>query len=363
MLELTTEILDTSMEAMPSQTLRIIDANLNRIGEGLRILEDVARLLLNDAPLTQQLKNMRHDVIRSDWSLHQQFLQARDSAGDVGVDIETPETERELPITIVANARRVQEALRVMEELAKTPGIDLNPDKFKQSRFALYAIEKALLSRLLRRDKIIKLVGLYVIIDTQALKGRNHLDIASQAIRGGAKTIQLRDKVHGKKELMPIAQQLRNLCAERNILFIINDYLDLALAVDADGVHMGQDDLPIAVARRLLPIDKLLGSSVCTVDQATAAQSEGADYIAVGPVYPTTSKETVDVVGPEGLHQVRQAVTLPLVAIGGINQDNAAEVTAAGADSVAVINAALGAKDVEEASRQIAERIKDERIK
>jgi len=354
-----------SMEAISSQTLRIIDTNLNRIGEGLRLLEDMARLLLNDAVLTQRLKNMRHEMVRSDWSLQQQFLQARNSEDDVGVSIEASgeDKQRELPITIVANARRVQESLRVMEELAKVPDINFDPEKFKQARFDLYTIEKTLLSKILRRDKINNLVRLYVIVDTLALKGRSHVEVASQAIRGGAKTIQLRDKVHNKKELLAIAQQLRNLCAEHNILFIINDYLDLVLAVDADGLHLGQDDLPIKVARRLLPMDKILGGSARTVDKATTAQSEGADYIAVGSMYPTTSKEATEVVGLERLQQIRQAVTLPLVAIGGINKDSAAQVLAAGADSVAVINAVLGAEDVAEASRQMVDRLKGERIK
>ena len=343
------------------QVLRIIDANLNRIGEGLRLLEDLARLVLNDAVLTQQLKTMRHEIVRGDWSFNQQLLQWRNSEGDVGIDIEVPgeEKQRELPVMAVANARRVQESLRTLEELAKVPGTTpkLDPEKFKQARFNLYTIEKDLLSKLLRQDKTRHLSGLYVIIDTQALKGRSHIEAASQAIRGGAKTIQLRDKTQSKKGLLPIAQQLKNLCAEHNVLFIVNDYLDLALAVDADGLHLGQDDLPIKVARKLLPMDKILGGSARTIAQATAAQSEGADYIAVGSMYPTTSKETAEVVGPERLRQIRQAVSLPLVAIGGINRDNVTEVMRASADAVAVIRAVLEAEDIEEAARQIVDRL------
>jgi len=348
----------TPPEAISKQTLRIIDANLNRIGEGLRFLEDLARLLLNDATLTQQLKTMRHEMLRGDWSFQQQLLQARNSEGDVGISIEAPgeEKQRELPIMLVANARRVQESLRVLEEMAKIPEVKLNSEKFKQARFTLYTIEQALLSKLMRQDKIKRLPGLYVIIDTKALiKGRSHIDVASQAIQGGAKTIQLRDKLQSKKELLPIAQQLKNLCAGHDVLFIVNDYLDLALATDADGLHLGQSDLPTAVARKLLPIDKILGCSTTTVNQAINAESEGADYIAVGSIYPTTSKETVEVVGLDRLRQIRQAVTLPLVAIGGITKDNVAEVMAAGADSVAVISAIVQAKDVEEAAREIAE--------
>ena len=346
-----------SPEAMSRQRLRIIDANLNRAGEGLHLLEDLARLILNDANLTQQLKTIRHGILRGDWSFNQQLIQSRDSEGDVGVDIEASgeEKHRELPIMVVANARRVQEALRILEELAKIPGTtpQLDPDKFKQARFALYTIEQTLLSKLSRQDKTGRLTGLCAIIDSQALGGRSHIEVAHQLIRGGAKSIQLRDKLSSKGELLPIAQQLKNLCSEHGVLFIINDYLDLALASGADGLHLGQKDLPIPVARKLLPIDIILGCSVTTVDQAKAAESSGADYIAVGSIYPTSSKETAKVVGLERLRQIRRAVSLPLVAIGGINKDNVAEVSAAGADAVAVISAILQAKDVAEAARQI----------
>ena len=160
-----------------SPTSRIIDANLNRIGEGLRLLEDIARLILNDATLTQRLKTMRYDLVRGDWSFNQQLLQSRNSEGDVGVHLEAAgeEKQRGLPITVVANARRVQESLRTLEELAKIPDTtpELDAEKFKQARFNLYTIEQILLSKLLRQDKIKQIAGLYVIIDTQALKGRS----------------------------------------------------------------------------------------------------------------------------------------------------------------------------------------------
>ena len=160
----------------------------------------------------------------------------------------------------------MQESLRVLEEIAKTPGMDLDPEKFKQARFALYTLEKTLLSRVLRQDKVKRISGLYLVVDTRTLKGRSHLEVAAQAIQGGVKIIQLRDKTSSKKELIAIALGLRDLCARNDVLFIINDYLDVALAVNADGLHVGQDDLPVEVARRLLPIDKILGCSVCTVD-------------------------------------------------------------------------------------------------
>jgi thiamine-phosphate pyrophosphorylase len=345
------------LATMSEQRLRIIDANLNRAGEGLHLLEDLARLILNDAELAQQLKTIRHGILRGDLDFNKQLIRSRDSKGDVGVDIEASgeEKQRELPIMVVANARRVQEALRILEELAKILGTtpELDSEKFKQARFDLYTIEQTLLSRLLRRDKTKHLTGLYAIIDSQRLSGRSHVEVASQLIRGGAKAIQLRHKLDSKDELLPIAQQLKDLCSEHGVLFIVNDYLDIALAIGADGLHLGQKDLPIKEARKLLPIDMILGYSVNTLDQAKAAESDGADYIAVGSIYPTSSKEGARVVGLERLRQIRQAVSLPLVAIGGISKDNVAEVAAAGADAVAVISAVLQAKDIEEAAREI----------
>jgi len=351
-----------SPEKTLEQMLRIIDANLNRIGEGLRFLEEVARLVLNDTALSQQLKTMRHEMVRSELPFHQQLLQARNSEGDVGADMEVPGEgkHQELPAVVVANARRVQEALRVMEELAKVPETNLHTDKFRRARFDLYTIERELLSRLLRREKIKRVAGLCAIIDTEALRGRSHIEAAGQIIRGGAAIIQLRDKLLSKKELLPVARQLRDLCVEHGVLFIVNDHLDLALTADADGLHLGQDDLPVEVARKLLPMDKILGCSARTVEQATAAESDGADYIGVGSMCPSPSKETSPVVGLEQLRQIKQAVSIPIVAIGGITKYNVAEVIAAGASSAAVISAILQAEDIEAATVDLVSKIEAE---
>ena len=205
----------------------------------------------------------------------------------------------------------------------------------------------------MRQDKAGQLTGLYAIIDSDALGGRRHIEVAEELIRGGAKIIQFRDKSRDKSERLSITQGLKDLCSQHGALFIVNDYIGLVLATDADGLHLGQKDLPVSVARRLLPIDKIIGCSVTTVEQAIAAEAAGADYIAVGSIYPTSSKEGAVVVGLKGLSQIKQAVNLPVVAIGGINKDNVAEVLAAGADAVAVLSAILKAGEVGEATRQI----------
>jgi len=352
------------MKTIPGGTLRIIDANMNRIGEGLRVLEEFARLSLNDTALTQQLKNMRHEMLNIDAMLQERLINARDSRGDVGADMEAAgqETPRHARESIVANARRVQESLRVMEETARAPDMPLDTDKYRKARFALYDMEKELLSKMLRRDKIKRLAGLYVIIDTAFLKGRRPAEVTAQAIRGGAKVIQLRDKEHDTRELLSIAGELKELCSKHNVLFIVNDSLDVALAADADGLHVGQEDLPVATARRLLPIDKILGVSARTIEEARTAKSEGADYLGVGSMYATATKESAEVVGPGKLKEIRQAVDLPIVAIGGINKDNLSEVLRAGANSIAVISAIIGSANIEVATRQLVQIIEEEKI-
>lgn len=338
--------------------LRIIDANLNRAGEGLRVLEDVARFLLNDAPLSQELKALRHELRENAAVPYTELLSHRDSGRDVGTESPLPNEEQraDLPALVRANARRVEEALRVIEEFAKLSEVapPLNPAKFKQARFVLYELEQKVLSRITRQDKRERISGLYVIIDGQALRGRDEIEVTSQAIRGGARVIQLRDKVRSKGELLPLTRRLQDLCAAANVLFIVNDHLDLALAANADGLHIGQGDLPLAVVRKELPIDKIVGCSVTNLAQARKVEADGADYIAVGSMYFTPSKENHTVVGVDTLRQIRGLISLPLVAIGGINRDNMAEVVNAGAEAVAVISAVLGAEDVEEAARQLA---------
>jgi thiamine-phosphate pyrophosphorylase len=346
-----------------SPILRMVDSNLNRLAEGLRILEDVARMVLDDVDLTQQLKSLRHNLIRADLSFNVELLNSRDSTADVGVTLEVAGEgkQKDLPLIVVANSRRSQESLRELEELAKMPEMAsrLDSDMFKKARFDLYTIEQKVTSRLLRQDKAKKISGLYVIIDTQALRGKNPLEATRQVIAAGVKVIQFRDKTQPKKLVIPNAAEILDLCRQNDVLFIMNDYLDVALAVDADGLHIGQDDLPFEVARRLLPLDKVLGCSVFTPEQTLEAEAAGADYIAVGSIYPTSSKGDANVVGVERLRQVKKVARTPVVAIGGINLNNAREVIECGADSLCVISAVLNAVDITRSAREIIKIIED----
>ena len=173
--------------------------------------------------------------------------------------------------------------------------------------------------------------------------------------------VQLREKTLPPAELHPLAGELRRRCREANCLFIVNDRVDLALAVEADGVHVGQDDLPAREARRLLRPGMLLGVSTHDEDQARRARDDGADYVAVGSMFPTGSKPGFQLVGPELLRRVRRELAVPLVAIGGITVDNVAEVIRAGADAVAVISAVCAVPDPAAATRSFLERIRGAR--
>ncbi len=346
---------------MQPQTLRIIDANCNRISEGLRLLEDIARFLLNDVDLSQQLKLLRHATIASLNKFGYNLLSARNAEGDVGAGIELSQRQDLLSL-IISNAKRAEEGLRVIEEIAKLPEIspNLSSKNFEKARFQLYTLERDLASKVLRRQKIARLKDLYVIIDTQTLDFKDEVDATSKAIHGGARIIQLRDKHYDHRKLLILAQKMKALCQKNNALFIVNDYLDIALAADADGLHIGQEDLPLPVVRKELPIDKIIGCSVHTIAQALKAQAEGADYIGTGSIFPTATKDSVTTIDIEQLKQIKQAVSIPLVAIGGINQDNMARVIAAGADAAAVISAVLKQDNIEQATRQLIKEIEQE---
>jgi len=201
-------------------------------------------------------------------------------------------------------------------------------------------------------------VHLCVITDATLVPGRDHVAVAEAALAGGADMIQLRDKTPDLRRLLPQARRIRAACRAQGALFIVNDRLDLALAAEADGAHLGQDDLPATVARRLLGPHRVLGVSTHDLTQAGAAVTAGADYIGFGPIFGTRTKETGYAArGTAMLRELRDAVRIPIVAIGGITLQNVGEVIAAGAEAPAVISAIAGAPDVAAAARGFRERV------
>lgn len=199
---------------------------------------------------------------------------------------------------------------------------------------------------------------LYVITDAKLSRGRSHLEVAQAAIEGGASIIQFRDKEMSTRQLVETARKIKELTDEASIPLIINDRLDVALAVDADGVHVGQDDMPAALARQLIGPHKILGGSASTVEEALQAEREGADYVSASPVFTTPTKpDAPPPTGLEGLKAIVEAVNLPVIAIGGINEKNAAEVIEAGAQGIAVISAVISAPDIVAAARYLRETV------
>ena len=203
---------------------------------------------------------------------------------------------------------------------------------------------------------------LYVITDDALAGGLSHPEIARRAVAGGADVIQLRDKVLNCRELVRIGREIRAITKPAGALFIVNDRLDVALACGADGVHLGQEDIGPGIARQLAPAGFLIGVSVGSVAEALEAEAEGADYVALSPVFGTPSKADA---GPgHGLNQlrkIREAVKIPVIAIGGINSGNVRDVIRAGADGIAVISAVVSAPDITGAARDLKRIIRQAR--
>ena len=194
---------------------------------------------------------------------------------------------------------------------------------------------------------------LYVVTDAGLSRGRSHRAVIEAAIIGGATIVQYREKHASTRQMIEEALELRDLTRRAGVPLTVNDRVDVALAVDADGVHVGQDDMPVALARRLIG-NKLLGVSVHSLSEALQAVRDGADYLGVGPIFATTTKpDAGPPIGLDGLRAIRQHVSIPIVAIGGINQANAADVVRAGVDGIAVVSAVVAADDVTAAARQL----------
>lgn len=200
--------------------------------------------------------------------------------------------------------------------------------------------------------------SLYVVLDRTSARGRDLVELLALALAGGSRMIQLREKEWPSGRVLPLAEKLRAACAAAGATFIVNDRVDLALAVVADGVHLGQDDLPARAARPLLRPGMILGISTHSVEQARAAQADGADYVAVGSMFATTSKADFQLVGPDLMRKLRGEIRVPLVGIGGITPDNVSEVIQAGADGVAVISAVCAAADPKAAAARFLTQIR-----
>ena len=330
---------------------RIIDANANRVAEGLRVVEDWFRFTANDAEWAARVKLLRHGVRDTMQPLSHLLLAGRQSENDVGFTISQAEAKTGTADSLLpANFKRAQEGLRVIEENLRRLGYDELARQTEQRRFAVYTLEKSAHERWLRLQKSHRLAtDLYGITAYEYSNGRSNEDVVKAMLEAGIKLIQYREKERHPGIKLRECDAIRRLTREAQATLIINDHPDLALMVEADGVHIGQDDWPPERVRQIIGPEMILGLSTHSPEQAAAAMKLPVDYIGVGPIFATRTKK--DVCSPVGLDYLDYAVKnvpLPFVAIGGIKGHNLGEVLQHGARCVALVTEIVGATSIVE---------------
>jgi thiamine-phosphate pyrophosphorylase len=336
------------------RVLRLLDANANRAREALRVVEDYARFVLDDAGLSEALKGLRHELAAATKSFVGEAILHRDTPGDVGTGIKTDSelARADLADVVVAAGKRLGEALRAIEEFLKTVS-PADASRIERARYRFYDIEHRLAFTLRPAAGGLASLRLYVLV-TESLCRIPWLNAAQQAIEGGADWIQLREKDMESGELLRRARQLVALCRQHNVPCVINDRPDVAILSGADGVHVGQGDLPAREVRKLVGPRRIVGVSTHNLDQAKQAASDGADYLGVGPVFRSATKPRDFLPGLEFARSVTRALPqLPAVAIAGIHAGNVDEVLETGIRAVAVSSAVVCAPDVRAAAREL----------
>ena len=317
---------------------RIIDANINRSTEALRALEEITRFYLDNKELSSKLKNMRHFICDFFEFGYDNFIKSRDTVNDIGVDIQNPTKEKRKPDIeniFKSNIKRLEQALRVLSECSALP------DKL---RYETYTLEKQIYERLKMNIKkyLLDKRNLYLVTNSDKFDSdEEFLDRVALALKNGVDIVQLREKNRPAKEIIKLGLKIRELTSNFNALFIVNDRVDIAKIVKADGVHLGQDDISFASAREILGEEAIIGISTHKPDDAIRAMADGADYIGVGPVFKTPTKPGRIPVGLEYIKWASENVNIPFFAIGSIEPDNINEVINAGASRIAVVRAIM----------------------
>lgn len=352
-------------DAETRDTYRILDASANRAGEGLRCLEEFARFVLDDAAATLQLKSLRHELAEAIGRFSRDaMLGARDTGGDVGTTItRSSEFSRSGFADVVAAATaRTGQSLRVLEEYGKTIDADAAA-AIERIRYQCYTVFAELERRSIaqghldneKRQRLAE-AHLYVLVDSTESESSFARSVQS-LFQQGVDIVQLRDHDVDDRTLISRARLGTEIARNCSGLFIVNDRADLALASDADGVHVGQDELPANVARQIVGPDRLVGVSTHSIAQAQSAVAEGADYIGCGPIFPGRTKSFDQYVGTQLLTEVSAQIGLPSFAIGGIDLSNVREVVRAGFDRIAVTGVVRDADDPTAVIRQLCEEL------
>ncbi|HAC65815.1 MAG TPA: thiamine phosphate synthase [Cyanothece sp. UBA12306] len=324
---------------------RILDANLDRAREGLRIIEEWCRFSLENTQLAEECKQMRQEIAH--WHTSELRI-ARDTLNDPGTALSHPQEENRSSIEhlLQANLCRIQEALRVLEEYGKLYQAEM-AIACKKMRYQVYTLESNLLEY--NRCQKLKESLLYLVTSP----ADNILSIVEESLKGGLTLVQYRDKNSEDIIRLETAKKLCQLCHEYHALFIMNDRVDLALAVNADGLHLGQQDIPIALARQILGPNKIIGRSTTNPQEMAKAIAEGADYIGVGPVYGTPTKPGKTPVGLDYVNYALENSPVPWFAIGGIDNQNLPDVLNSGATQVAVVRAIMEADNPKKITQEL----------
>ncbi len=345
---------------------RILDANLNRVSEGIRVLEDIARFYFDDSEISEKLKVLRHSVRKKTGAQLSQCIFARDSVNDIGLDLSKKleiDGKKNIRDLITANFKRVQEGLRSIEDTLKVVGQEGLSREFEGLRYSSYSLEKDFEIKTATAGKKERLdTDIYGITAEEYSRGRDNIEVVKEMLESGIKIIQYREKDKSALEKYRQCVKIREMAALHDALFIINDQIDIALSVEADGVHLGQDDLPIEKARELTGEKMVIGLSTHSPEQAADAIRRGADYIGVGPIFKTyTKKDVCDPVGLTYLEYAAKNVNIPFVAIGGIKLHNINTVKEKGAKCIALVTEIVGAESIPEMIRNIRDNLKGDR--
>ena len=328
---------------------QIIDANLDRAREGIRVIEDWCRFYLDNDERIKTLKDWRQ---RLGLLHHQNYKLARCTSSDQGIGL-THDAQKERKSCgelISANCSRVQEALRVLEEFSRNSDPELAQTS-AEIRYSLYELEITILKHSIHSTRTEKLKSCNLCLITSDQEGL--IDTVLKSLTAGVKMIQYRSKGKDDYTKFSEAKKISELCKRFQSLLIINDRIDIALAINADGVHLGQNDLPSSVARELIGDQMIIGRSTHSRKEVELAALEGCDYIAFGPIYRSDSKPNLKTVDTSLLSEISNITDLPWFAIGGINIENIHKAKSLGVEKVAVINAIMNAKDAGKASNQL----------
>jgi thiamine-phosphate pyrophosphorylase len=343
---------------------RIIDANLNRAVEAARILEEIARFLLNNKNLSEKFKNIRHKINKIQEINYERYLQARDTENDVGVNISNASERINTETIFKANIKRLQQALRTLAEYSVKN--KKNVEIFEQLRYDSYTLEKLMWNKLKEKYNQIKLSDkrLYLVTNSDNFDSEDEfLNAIASALEGGVDILQLREKTMPANKILSLGRKIKQLCLQYDVTFIINDRVDIAAILEADGVHLGQDDLDVKSAREILGTNAIVGISTHAPEQALKAVAQGADYIGVGPVFETPTKQGRIPVGLEYVKWASKNINIPAFAIGGIDEQNCKQVLESGLTKIAVVRAIINAKSPQKAAENFINQIKNTKLK